>query len=136
MRALRARAFGMLALLVAASGACGGGAHSGADASDAAAADATTEGGCGAVTGSCESEGTGFLLCAEYTYIDDSAVRAACMNINDTWATTPCERAGSVRGCREVQSMGCVTTWYGDEFAAEQACMGSGMELISPGTSN
>ena len=128
----------MLTLLIAASGACGGGAHGVADAGADTSSDAT-EGGCGVVTGSCESEGTGFLLCAEYTYLDDSAARAACMNINDTWATTPCcERARAHRSrlSRSATDGRCVTTWYGDEFAAEQACMGTGMELISPGQSN
>ncbi len=123
----------LLAVLIGASS-CGGGGHGAtvdaADSSDAAG-DAQP-GPCGPVTGSCASNTSIVVLCTDYTQADTVNAAATCMTSESTWATIPCDRGGTVRGCLTITATGCTTDWYGDAFEAEQRCVGADQQIVIP----
>jgi hypothetical protein len=122
----------LLAVMVGASS-CGGGGSYGAEidaALDGAGADAASP--CGPVTGSCASNTSIVVLCTDYTQTDTATQTATCMTSESTWATTPCDRGGTVRGCLTIDAKGCTTDWYGDAFEAEERCVGPGTQIVIP----
>jgi hypothetical protein len=123
----------LLAVTVGASS-CGGGGHGAATdaALDGAGADAGAASLCGPVTGSCASNTSIVVLCTDYTQTDTATLEATCMTSESTWATTPCDRGGTVRGCLTLDAKGCTTDWYGDTFEAEERCVGPGTQIVIP----
>jgi hypothetical protein len=119
-----------LAFVVGASG-CGSSGHgatvdAAVDAVDAASSP------CGPVTGSCASSTSIVVLCSDYTGSDTGKAAPACMATEGTWATTPCDRGGTVRGCLTIGASGCTTDWYGDTFEADERCVGADQQIVIP----
>jgi hypothetical protein len=131
MRSARARRIVVWLAVALGASTCGSGGHG-------APADAAVDGGdaqsgpCGPVTGSCASDTSIVLLCTDYTQADTVKAAATCMATESTWATIPCDRGGTVRGCLTITATGCTTDWYGDEFEADQRCVGADQQIVIP----
>ncbi|HSZ84037.1 MAG TPA: hypothetical protein VLA14_17255 [Polyangia bacterium] len=120
----------LLAVTVGASSCGRGGQGAETDAAlDGAGVDAASP--CGPVTGSCASNMSIVVLCTDYTQTDTVTQTASCLT-EGTWAATPCDRGGTVRGCLTIDAKGCTIDWYGDAFEAQERCVGPGTQLIIP----
>ncbi len=134
MSSARAQKIVVLLAMVVGAPSCGnGGPRATADAADAADAPSDAPSGpCGPVTGSCASSTSIVVLCTDYAQLDTGQATGTCMANEGTWATTPCDRGGTVRGCLTINASGCTTDWYADEFEADQRCVGADQQIVIP----